>query len=166
MPHISPGRFTAEIEAPFIVFLIGMRVNKLWAVHQWVPTARAMPPMLRALANDPDSGFLGNEVMLYSGGVAVLQYWRSTEDLERFAKDHQEPHLSAWKRFNRALGNNGNVGIWHETFKVAAGDYESIYVNMPRFGLAAATAHVPVGRRGNSARERLAASGLEWRERG
>jgi len=34
--------------------------------------------------------------------------------------------------------------------------YETIYGNMRRFGLAAATAHAPVGKRGETARERLA----------
>ena len=30
------------------------------------------------------------------------------------------------------IGLNGNVGIWHETYTIRAGDYEAIYVNMPR----------------------------------
>jgi hypothetical protein len=103
----------------------------------------------------PESGFLGGEPFLYSGGVGTIQYWRSTEDLERFARSPQEPHLQAWKRFNQAIGKDGSVGIWHETYRVDAGQYETIYGNMPRFGLAAATSHVPVGQRGETARERL-----------
>jgi hypothetical protein len=27
------------------------------------------------------------------------------------------------------------VGIWHETYKIAPGGYENVYVNMPPFGL-------------------------------
>ena len=81
----------------------------------------------------------------------MIQYWRSAEDLERFAHSPQETHLPAWQRFNRAVGKDGSVGIWHETFQVAAGQYEAIYGNMPRFGLAQATAHVPVAKRGESA---------------
>jgi len=34
------------------------------------------------------------------------------------------------------MKNNTHVGIWHETYKVRAGEYECIYNNMPRFGLA------------------------------
>ena len=123
------------------------------------PTAQAMGPMLSSLYRDPESGFLGGEIILYRGGIGQIQYWRSAEDLERFARSPQEPHLRAWQRFNRAVGRDGSVGIWHETYQVEAGRYEAIYGNMPRFGLAAATAHVPVGKRGETARERLVASG-------
>ena len=31
------------------------------------------------------------------------------------------------------------MGTWHETYTVAPGQYESIYANVPRFGLARAT---------------------------
>jgi hypothetical protein len=27
------------------------------------------------------------------------------------------------------------VGIWHETYEIAPGQYENVYVNMPKFGL-------------------------------
>ena len=157
MAKIFPGRFTADTDDPFVVFLIGMRINKPLAFSKWVPTAMAMGPMLRSLAKDPESGFLGGETIFYPGGVGLIQYWRSTEDLERFARSPQEPHLKAWQRFNRAVGKDGSVGIWHETFRVAPGAYEAIYANMPRFGLATATRHVPVSKRGETARERLAA---------
>ena len=40
----------------------------------------------------------------------------------------------------------GDVGIWHETFKVRAGEYESVYGNMPVMGLAAAGATWPSAR--------------------
>ena len=155
MPKIYPGRFTADTSEPFVVFLIGMRINRLWAVHKWLPTAAAMGPMLSSLYKDPESGFLGGEAILYRGGIGLIQYWRTTEDLERFARSPQESHLKAWQRFNKAIGKDGSVGIWHETHKVAAGEYEAIYANMPRFGLAAATSHVPVAKKGESARERL-----------
>jgi hypothetical protein len=156
MATIYSGRFTADIDGPFVVFLIGMRINRPWALHRWLPVAQAMGPMLKSLYADPESGFLGGEQILYSGGVGLIQYWRSTEDLERFARDPKETHLEAWKRFNRAVSKDGSVGIWHETYTIAAGNYETIYGNMPRFGLASATAHVPVGKRGETARERLA----------
>ena len=155
MAKIYAGRFTADTAEPFVVFLIGMRINRPLLVHKWLPTALAMGPMLRALAQDPSSGFLHGELFFYPGGVGLIQYWRSTEDLERFARSPQEPHLKAWQRFNKAIGKDGSVGIWHETYEVAAGRYEAIYGNTPRFGLAAATAHVPVGKRGETARERL-----------
>ena len=155
MAQIFPGRFTADTDSPFAVFIIGMRINKFFAFSQWVPTALAMGPMLRSLTQDPESGYLGGEPFLYPSGIGLIQYWRSADDLERFARSPQEPHLKAWQRFNKAVGKDGSVGIWHETYQVAAGAYEVIYANMPRFGLAAATRHVPVGKQGETARERL-----------
>ena len=44
--------------------------------------------------------------------------------------------MPAWAAFNRAVASNGDVGIWHETYRVRPGDYECIYNNMPLFGLA------------------------------
>lgn len=49
------------------------------------------------------------------------------------------------------------MGIWHETFIVPAGSYETVY-DMPAYGLAAATGVVPVDRRGDTAAQRLSAA--------
>ena len=38
-------RMTVKLEGDFVVFLIGMRINKFWKIHQWLPVARAMPRM-------------------------------------------------------------------------------------------------------------------------
>lgn len=155
MNEVLNGRFSAQTNEPFVVFVIGMRVNRLLAVRKWVPTARAMGPMLRELYSHPEKGFLGAETFVYWRGVALIQYWRSFEDLERFARDREAPHLPAWRRFNRSVGSDGSVGIWHETFLVEPGAYEAIYANMPVFGLARATAHVPATGRRQTARRRL-----------
>ena len=84
-----------------------------------------------------------------------VQYWRSFEDLENFARNPSDPHLQAWKDFNLLVGSNGSVGIWHETFKVNVGECECGYGNMPLFGLAAATKHVPAIGNRETARLRL-----------
>jgi len=80
------------------------------------------------------------------------------EHLDRFARDVDLPHLEPWRRFNRRVRATGDVGIWHETYRVHAGEYEAIYGNMPVFGLAAAGEHVPVGRKANSAAARIGAT--------
>ena len=46
MARILPERMTAEIEGDFVVFLIGMRINKPWKIHKWLPVFLAMPKML------------------------------------------------------------------------------------------------------------------------
>ncbi|HEV2092992.1 MAG TPA: DUF4188 domain-containing protein, partial [Rubrobacter sp.] len=107
------------------------------------------------LYRHPEKGFLGGEFFFYRWGPAIVQYWRSFEDLERFARNPDDPHLPAWQRFNRTVGKDGSVGIFHETFIVERGNYEAIYSNMPVFGLAKATEHVrAVGGR-ETARRRL-----------
>ncbi|MDZ8067945.1 MAG: DUF4188 domain-containing protein [Nostoc sp. DedQUE08] len=159
MAQVIPGRFTAEIDKPFVVFLIGMRINKLFAFSKWIPTARAMSLMLQSLNQNPEKGFLGGETFVYWRGVGLIQYWRSFEDLERFARNPADAHLKAWQRFNQAIGADGSVGIWHETYLIEPGRYEAVYGNMPVFGLAAATKHVPAMGRKETARRRLGGDG-------
>jgi len=155
MSKVIPGRFTADIEGPFVVFIIGMRVNKFFAFRKWIATAMAMGPMIRTLYEHPEKGFLGAQTFVYWRGVATVQYWRSFEDLERFARDRDDPHLAAWKQFNKSIGSDGSVGIWHESFLVDAGKYEALYGNMPVFGLASAAKHVSATGRRETARRRL-----------
>ena len=155
MAKVIPGRFTAQMDEPFVVFFIGMRINRLRAVRKSVPTARAMGPMLQTLYTHPEKGFLGGQTFVYWRGIAIYQFWRSFEDLERFARNREDPHLEAWRRFNRSIGSDGSVGIWHETYMVDAGKHEALYGNMPAFGLAAATQHVPAVGRRETARRRL-----------
>ena len=154
MTRICAERMTARIDGEIVVFLIGMRINRLWKVHKWLPVARAMPRMIAELAAAPEHGFLGAEQWLGNPTI-MLQYWRSFEELERYAKNRSAQHLPAWAAFNRAVGSGGDVGIWHETYRVRPGDYECIYNNMPLFGLARATAAVPASGRFESAEGRM-----------
>lgn len=147
MAQIMTGRFTAKTNEPVVVFLIGMRINRWWAISKWWPTVSAMGPMLTTLRQHPEKGFLGAENFLYPQGVGLIQYWKSIEDLTRFARNPSDVHQQAWQKFNRSIGADGSVGIWHETYAVAPGAHESIYVNMPVFGLAAATQHVSMSGR-------------------
>lgn len=153
---MHPGRFTADIDGGFVVFLIGMRINRPWRVTKWLPTFLAMGRMLTRLGSAPELGLLGTRFALTPSPM-LIQYWRSFEDLDRFARGPTEPHLEPWRRYVREVGSSGDVGVWHETFRVEPGAYEAIYANMPVSGLAAATGveHVPVGRRGHSAARRI-----------
>lgn len=155
MTDVFPGRYTAQVDEPFVVFLVGMRINHFLAFRKWGPTMMAIGPMLHALYQHPEKGFLGGQTIVYWRGIGLVQYWRSFEDLERFARSPAEPHLSAWRRFNRAIGSDGSVGIWHESYLVGPGRYEAVYGNMPAFGLAGATRHVSVTTQHTTARQRL-----------
>jgi hypothetical protein len=143
MPTIHAGRYSARIEGPFVIFLIGFRINRLFAFNKWLPVAQAMSPMLNELYANPKLGFLAAQTSLYWPGITMTQYWRSFDQLVDYAQSRNAAHLPAWKAFNQSVGDDGSVGIWHETYQVAAGQYESIYANMPRFGLALAGTHEP-----------------------
>jgi hypothetical protein len=92
---------------------------------------RGMRHMLTYLTEHPEKGLLGFEM----GLPTIVQYWRSFEDLEAFAKDDGDPHAAAWRGYWRRVGTSTRTGIWHETYLVRAGEYEAIYGNMPPFGL-------------------------------
>jgi hypothetical protein len=152
MGTVIPQRMTAEIDGDFVVFLIGMRINRWWKVHKWLPVVRAMPRMLAELRKDPASGFLS---AIFGPGV-IVQYWRSFDDLERYARSRDHAHWPAWVAFNKKVRtSSGDVGIWHETYLVKAGQYEAVYGAMPRHGLAAAGRHLPVTQAGDAARQRV-----------
>ena len=84
MPAILDRRVMAEIDGDFVVFLIGMRINR-----------------------------------------------RSMKD------------------------SRGDVGIWHETYLVRAGEYECVYSGMPLMGLAKAARSTELAAGTDSARDRL-----------
>lgn len=127
-------RLTASIDGEFVVFLIGMRVNRPLAVHKWFPVAAAMSRMICELRAQPRHGFLHAE--MWSGRTSIMvQYWRSMEQLLAYARNRDAQHLPAWRAFNTAVEGNGSVGIWHETYAAGPGTYEVFYGNMPPFGL-------------------------------
>jgi hypothetical protein len=142
MDDVVRDRMTAFFEGEVVVFLIGMRINRAWKVHRWLPVARAMPRMVRELSANPSLGFLHAHAW-FGNPTIMVQYWRSFEDLERYAKARDRSHLPAWSAFNRLVGSSGDVGIWHETYRIGPGQYECVYHNMPAFGLARATSSIP-----------------------
>jgi hypothetical protein len=164
MAPIFPGRYTAQSEEPFVVFLIGMRVNRFFKLRSWLRVARAMPPMIAELKRNPELGLLHAEFFFYWRGVGVLQYWRSFDKLHAYAHARGAAHLPAWAEFNRCIGGNGSVGIWHETYSVQPGQYETVYANMPRFGLAAASRHLPATGRLEKALSRMGRAAKEGTE--
>ena len=130
MSQILKGRWTARLDEPFVLFIIGMRINKIWLVHRWLPLIIQMSGMLRELYPRPELGFMGGKTW-FGRTIVLIQYWRSFEELEAYAKAKDNKHLPAWAAFNRLIGNNGDVGIYHETYRIEPGQYENVFVNMP-----------------------------------
>jgi hypothetical protein len=136
------GRHTAKIEGDFVVFLIGASVDVRNPVRSLIDLGgrRGMKHMLDYLTAHPDKGLLAYEF----GFPTIVQYWRSFEHLEAFAKDQTDPHLAAWRNYWKRVGSDNRSGIWHETYLVRAGEYECVYANMRPFGLAKAGEMVPI----------------------
>lgn len=155
MQSIPKQRLTADVEGDFVIFLIGMRINHLWKVHKWLPVFLSMVPMIRELYAHPETGFMGALTHFGPRNIWQLHYWRSYEQLVDYAHSPEHHHLPGWRAFNRTTRDNADVGIWHETYVVRAGEYETVYVNTPPFGLGAAAPLLPVTGRLNSSRGRM-----------
>src|SRR6202161_2575753 len=143
MGEVAGRRMTAEIDGDFVVFLIGARFNdKLHVIRSLLDLGgrRGMQHMLDYLVAYPEKGLLAYEM----GIPTIVQYWRSFEHLEAFAKDQDDPHLDVWRQYWRRVGRSGRTGIWHETYLVQAGQYEAIYGNMAPRGLGKAGRLVPI----------------------
>ena len=154
MTKVTRERVCAEPDKEIVVFLIGMRINKLWKVWRWLPVAAAMPRMLKELAATPELGMIAAFPYFSGRGPRddpnigrASRSCRTTRIRRRLA------HQPAWRRFNEKVGTSGDVGIWHETYLIPAGNSESVYVNMPHYGLGSAAATFPAkGARANAAK--------------
>ena len=163
MASINKGRFSADAGADGkVLFLIGMRFNQLWRPWKWLPVLVAMPRMLVELQKDPSLGLMGKPRTFLSGRtVLVWQYWASFEQLDEYAKSMNASHLPAWRSFNKKVRDNGSVGVYHETILLSDATVETVYANMPTFGLAAVTGAVAAARRGQTAKARLGGDASE-----
>lgn len=157
MASVNKGRYSADTGADGkVLFLIGMRFNRLWQFWKWLPVFASMPRMLRELQKNPELGLVGTPRTFLSGRtVLVWQYWESFEKLAEYARATDNAHLPAWRSFNKKIRDNGSVGIYHETIVLSDATVETVYGNMPTFGLATVTGAVPAARRGQTSRSRL-----------
>lgn len=156
--EINRGRWTAQIDGDFVVFLIGADVRDPEQAGPAGELLMAMVDMLGELEQDPSKGLLGYQRFGAIGGV-IVQYWRSFEALESYARNPDAKHAPVWRAWNR-LGEDetASAGIWHETYQVRAGSYEAIYQNMPATGLQNAGTAVTVDEARASARQRIGAA--------
>ena len=135
MAQVKQGRWTAEYEGDFVVFLIGPRPNNVFHLLKSFADLggrRGMNHMLKYLTEHPEKGLLGYEM----GFPTIVQYWRSFEHLEAFARDQDDPHLEPWRNYWRRVGKSDRTGIWHETFLVRAGSGKPSTATCPRSGWA------------------------------
>jgi Domain of unknown function (DUF4188) len=115
MANVIEERMTERVEGAFVVFLMecgstasgsstnGFRLR--WRHLECFVSCRRTRPVATWGLN-PGSG-----IPPYLNPTILLQYWRSFDDLERYAKNPYREHRPAWVAFNRAIGSRGDVGI-------------------------------------------------------
>jgi len=108
------GRHAAEIDGDFVVFLIGARFELRHPVRTFrdLGGRRGMKHMLDYLSAHPERGLLAYEM----GLPTIVQYWRSFEHLEAFAKNTDDPHLAVWRNYGSArppAAGSGTRPTWY-----------------------------------------------------
>lgn len=152
---IHEGRYFAQRESDFVLFILGMRIHNVWAIRKWPRIYRLIPPMFKELEQQSDLGYLGGMYKLSFRSPLIVQYWESQDHLVRYALSKDKAHLPVWRTFNQLLGKGKDIGIWHETYRIKASDHENIYVNMPFTGLGQFTSLKPVGPGHSKLKERF-----------
>lgn len=95
--------------------------------------------MFQALEQARDAGLLLNRPLMSPEGPVLMQYWRSYEDLDRWAR--KQPHSRWWRWLVEHAGKG--VGFYHEIYQAKAA--EAIYEEGTRpVGPALFTALQPV----------------------
>ena len=158
-------RLTHAYDGSLAIFLIGLRIHKPWRLGLVSAALAAMPRMIAELeknkaasarGEEESLGYLASRFTVHLTGVTSIQWWRSTDDIYAYAGAGQREHRPAWLEFYRlAKADPDAVTIWHETYQVTPDGAESLYVGPRPFGLADVAGTVPVGRRGDTARQRL-----------
>ena len=133
---MTPFRVRAASKSSRCLFLVGMRVNNLWNPIHIILTFFMMWKVLKSLETKKPVGYCGYEVA-FGRNIIIPTYWTSKEALIKYASSSRGVvHGEARKSFVDRVLNSGTVGIWHETYCVTPGNFESLYINMPEdFGL-------------------------------
>lgn len=153
--QVIAGRHHADVQGEVVVFPIGMKINRWWAIHRWFTPMINTIRLWRHVQFVRPDGYLSGYLFFYARGVGMMQYWRDFESLEEFARDSERPHLAAWRQLVSQTSGDQTFGYWHETYVIDAANSETIYGSMTPFGLGAAVGHASIDRTSENARSRL-----------
>lgn len=137
--RVIRGRYVAEPPPGTVVFLFGLTINRWSAVHRWLPVWWSFRRMRREQRQRPASGMLWSTSWREGSTFMVRQYWRDLPTLMEYAQSRSFRHAPAWKRYNHGVGDTGEIGLWHEAYAIDPERMHTIYRDVPRIGLAAAT---------------------------
>jgi hypothetical protein len=138
--EVIEEKVAADRDEEFVVFHIGLRINAFWKIHRWLPIFLVAPRMVRELVSDSESGLLGSRTTVGPGirNIGFVQYWDSFEALRDYARDSDRLHFPAWQEYYEdGTKDDASLGIWHESYIVQPAEYETVYNNMPVWGLGA-----------------------------
>ena len=123
-----------------VVFLIGTRINHPLGLFAPGVTQLKFPEMVKDLEEHSEEyGFLGITNWINSSDrttnseLMMVCYFRNNEGLQKFA--HAPFHRDNWDWWNKNVKKHPHISIYHETYHVPKGHWESIHVNSHISGL-------------------------------
>ncbi|KAL2410877.1 Monooxygenase [Exophiala dermatitidis] len=132
-------------EEKVVVFLLGAKANHPLGIFS--PNMNTISGFLTGMISNLDdtaieNGFYGgsnwtNQDKNGATEFLFLSYWRSTEDIHKYA--YSPLHREAWDWWNKTIKQNDHIGINHEIFEVDRKHWEAIYVNFQPTLLGATT---------------------------
>ncbi|KAK5121758.1 hypothetical protein LTR85_004633 [Meristemomyces frigidus] len=145
----AAGQYGAKpANSDVVVFLIGARCNH--PMGMLAPGFRELGGYFSQMTKDvethseeEDFGFLGMTSWHNSSdrdtGSELMEvgYFKTVEGLHKFA--HSEYHRTGWDWWNKHMKQYPHLSIWHETYHVPKGNWESIYVNSHLSGINSTT---------------------------
>lgn len=142
---VLPGRWVADPPPGTTLVLFGLRVNRWRAIWSWLPLWRSLRSMLReAQSASETSGLLWAMQWREGRMFTILSYWSSYDAALAWAQDGRFQHVSVWRRYNRGrVGDSGDVGLWHEVIEIDPERLHTLYRDVDRRGIAAATSVEP-----------------------
>ena len=118
------------------VFILGTRCNHpLGALAPGMAGVRSHFPVMTAdlEAHREEYGYLTSTAWFNldqrqaSSELLNIVYFKNVEGLHKFA--HAAAHREVWAWFNRHTREWPHISIWHETYQVPRGNWETIYIN-------------------------------------
>lgn len=142
IPHrvttLVPDADTGDLQEPsqnkMVIMLLGAKSNHPMGLFapQFAAIGDWLEKMDQMFLKDEVPGFLGQTGFNRfdeRGAIesVYISYWRSIEDLWKFA--HTSTHRDAWQWWEKNIKSNGYVGINHEIFEADAKHWENVYIN-------------------------------------
>jgi len=131
------------------VFLIGARYNHplgLFSPHAFT-VGNAFVDMVTNLDKHAEEfGYLGATSWQSTSAAAnnelmIVCYFKNVEGLHKFALS--DYHMPTWNWWNSKVREMPHISIYHETYHVPAGNWESIHINSKLSGLGSVSFKMP-----------------------